>query len=225
MSPMASPSFLQKQTCRARPHPYWVLLLALTLTACSDTTRYDPLPPGSLVLAFGDSVTYGTGAFEGEDYPTQLWKLTDWGVVNAGIPGDRASTARQRLPALLRQHQPDLVIIELGGNDFLRKRPERQVKDDLEVMIRASQESGAVTALVAVPRLSLLRASTGTLRDSDIYAELAEETGAILVPDVFSSILSDDALKADEIHPNGLGYRVLALGIADELARHGLLNR
>lgn len=202
-----------------------MVLLSLALVSCGDTTRYDPLPPGSLVLAFGDSVTYGTGAAEDENYPTYLWKLTDWGVVNAGIPGDRASTALKRLPALLRLHQPDLVIIELGGNDFLRKRPERQVKDDLEVMIRASQDSGAVTALVAVPRLSLLRASTGTLKDSVIYAELAEETGAILVPDVFSGILSNDTLKADEIHPNGLGYQVLAQGIADRLAEHGLLNR
>ncbi len=201
------------------------LLLCLCLAACGDADRYKPLPPGSLVLAFGDSVTYGTGAPTGEDYPTYLWKLTDWGVVNAGIPGDRANTARGRLPALLRLHQPDLVIIELGGNDFLRKRPERQVKDDLEVMIRVSQESGAVTALVAVPRLSLLRASTGTLKDSDIYAELAEETGAILIPDVFSNILSDDSLKADEIHPNGSGYQVLAQGIADRLAERGLLNR
>ncbi len=200
------------------------LLSVLGLGGCGDSPRYEPLPPGSLVLAFGDSVTYGTGAVQGEDYPTHLWKLTDWGVVNAGIPGDRASTARQRLPALLELHQPKLVIIELGGNDFLRKRPELQVKDDLEVMIRASQDSGAITALVAVPRLSLLRATTGTLKDSAIYAALAEETGAILIPDVFSAILSDDTLKADEIHPNGAGYQVLASGIAERLQAAGVLN-
>ncbi len=177
------------------------------------------------MLAFGDSVTYGTGARRGEDYPTQLAATSGWNVINAGIPGDTAREARQRLGSLLQQHEPALVVIELGGNDFLRKRPAARVAQDLAAMIREVQDFGALPVLVAVPRLSLLRASTGTLKDSDIYAELAEETGAILVPDVFSDTLSDDTLKADEIHPNRLGYQQLAAGIAERLAERGLLNR
>ena len=204
--------------------PLILLLCSLTLLGCGEDPRYQPLPPGSLVLAFGDSVTYGTGAPEGEAYPDHFWQLTGLGVVNAGIPGDLARDARRRLPELLNLHEPDLVIIELGGNDFLRKRAESLVKEDLRAMIHSTREAGAIPALVAVPRLSLLRASTGTLKDSVIYAELAEETGVVLVEDVFSDILSTDELKADEIHPNGEGYRVLALGIVATLREAGLLG-
>ncbi len=201
------------------------LLAALTLAACSETVEYAPLPPGSPVLAFGDSVTHGTGARRGEDYPSQLVAVSQWQVINAGIPGDTAREARQRLGGLLRQHEPVLVIIELGGNDFLRKRPESQVAVDLAAMIREVQDFGALPVLVSVPRLSLLRASTGTLKDSAIYAELEQQTGALLVPDLFADILSDNRLKADEIHPNAAGYRVLADGIAERLREAGLLKR
>jgi acyl-CoA hydrolase len=201
------------------------LLLALILSGCTDTPDYTPLPPGSTVLAFGDSVTHGTGANAGEDYPTQLAELTGWRVVNAGVPGDTARNARNRLGALLASHRPSLVIIELGGNDFLRKRAENRVAEDLREMIESSQASGAQPVLVAVPRLSLLRAGTGTLRDSAIYAELAGETGIVLVEDTFSDVLSSVALRADPIHPNAEGYRVLAQGIAERLRDVGLLSR
>ncbi len=200
------------------------LLLTLMLGACSETIEYAALPAGSPVLAFGDSVTYGTGAQRGEDYPSQLAARSRWNVINAGIPGDTAREARQRLGRLLHQHEPVLVIIELGGNDFLRKRPESQVASDLAAMITEVEEFGALPVLVAVPRLSLLRASTGTLRDSHIYAELEQQTGALLVPDLFSDILPDSSLKADEIHPNAAGYQVLADGIADRLRETGLLK-
>lgn len=201
-------------------------ILALWVVAgCSDAVRYTALPAGTTVLAFGDSVTYGTGARRGEDYPTELAALSGWTVINAGIPGDTARGARQRLGGLLRQHEPAMVIIELGGNDFLRKRPERDVAVDLAAMISEVEEFGAQPILVAVPRLSILRATTGTLVDSEIYASIAEDTGVVLVPDVFSDILSEDSLKADEIHPNADGYRVLATGIADRLRETGLLNR
>ena len=201
------------------------LLLASSLWSCSDTQEFRALPPGSTVLAFGDSVTHGTGAGSGEDYPSRLAELSGWQVINAGIPGDTADRARGRLGGLLSTHQPELVIIELGGNDFLRKRRASQVQENLEELIKESQASGATTVLVAVPRLSMLRASVGALEDSPIYADLAESTGVLLIDDVFSDVLSDEALRADPIHPNAEGYRVLAGGLAEQLAAAGLLNR
>jgi acyl-CoA hydrolase len=199
------------------------LCLALLLAACGGEGVRQALPAGATVLAFGDSVTFGLGAGPGQDYPAQLAELTRWRVINAGISGDTAREARQRLAPLLKTHRPDLVIVELGGNDFLRKRPEREVKADLHAIIRESQASGAIAVLVAVPRLSMLRASIGALSDASIFAELAEETGATLVADTFSGVLSDDSLRADRIHPNALGYRVLAEGIAQRLRAEGLL--
>lgn len=192
------------------------------LLACDGGPEYQPLPGDSVVLAFGDSVTHGTGAPEGEDYPHHLAALTGWHVVNAGVPGDTAQAARERLPGLLRVHQPELVIVELGGNDFLRKRPDRDVREDLRSMLRLAREHGAVVVLVAVPRLSLLRASVGALADARLYETLAEEEGVLLVPEVFSRVLSDADLRADAIHPNAAGYRQLAEGIAEVLGDAGL---
>ena len=200
-----------------------VLLLSLT-AGCEEPTAYRPLPPGTTVLAFGDSVTYGTGAARGEDYPSQLARISGWQVINAGIPGDTAREARGRLAPLLARHDPALVIIELGGNDFLRKRPERDVEADIDAMTREVLDAGAIPVLVAVPRLSLLRATTGTLGDSGIYASIAERLDVPLVEDRFSEVLSDADLRADRIHPNATGYRRLAEGIAEALESTGLLN-
>ena len=207
--------------------PRYALVLAvpvLFLAACSEQYAYDPLAPGATVLAFGDSVTHGAGAEQGEDYPALLARATGWQVINAGIRGDTAKKAKDRLEELLHRHRPDMVIVELGGNDFLRKWPTSSVKDDLHTIITTCQGSGAITVLVAAPRLSLLRAGVGALKDSSIYQELAEETGAVLVEDIFSAILSDDQLHTDPVHPNARGYEVLTAGIVDTLRSQGLFR-
>jgi acyl-CoA thioesterase-1 len=195
-------------------------LLAFSLIACKETPKHEPLPAGTVVLAFGDSVTHGTGAGPSEDYPTLLAQRSDWKVVNAGIPGDTALAARARIDTLLREVNPAMVIIELGGNDFLRRRPESEVKEDLRAMIRTVKKSGAVPVLVAVPQLAIVL--VGDLSDSPIYAELAEEENVVLVEDVFSEVLSDPSLRADRIHPNAKGYGRLADGIAKTLSEAGL---
>ncbi|GAB3285648.1 arylesterase [Parahaliea aestuarii] len=184
--------------------------LCVLLAACSAEPDVDPVPPGATVLAFGDSITFGTGAAPGESYPEQLAGLSGWKVVNAGIPGDTAQAAGKRLPGALEQHQPALVILELGGNDFLRRQPEAAVKEDLRTLIRQVQTRSIPLVLVAVPRFSVLRASVGALDDAAIYRELAEEERVYLVEDVLARILSNESLRADPIHPNAAGYRQLA---------------
>lgn len=203
----------------------WVLpVLLCAVSGCAERNHLDALPPDAVVLAFGDSVTAGLGAAQGYDYPRQLAASTGLTVVNAGVSGDTARKAGERLGPLLVRHRPQLVIIELGGNDFLRQTQASRVKELLRGMIREAKASGATVALVSVPRLSLLRASVGALTDSPIYAELAQEEAVVLVPDIFSEILSDSDLRADEIHPNAQGYEQLAHGIQAVLAEHGLLN-
>ena len=201
------------------------LAVLLLLIACSEPKQeYQVLPAGTVVLAFGDSVTYGTGARSGEDYPSVLAGTTGWNIINAGIPGDTAAEARGRIADLLQEHKPRLVIVELGGNDFLRKRSASKVKQDLLEILQQIDSHGAMVALVGVPQLSLLRAGIGALKDSPIYREIADETGALLIPDVFANVLSDSDLRADQIHPNRQGYRVLSDGIAQEFKSVGLLN-
>lgn len=203
-----------------------LLVLSLLLTACGDSPpRYQPLAQDSVVLAFGDSVTHGTGAGKGEDFPSLLAKLTGWKVVNAGVPGDTASEARGRIAGLLQKHEPDLVIVELGGNDFLRRQSASQVKEHLREIITAVRRSGAVPVLVAVPEFSLFSASVGSLSDSPIYEELAEEEHILLIDDIFSEVLSDEGLRAYRIHPNARGYRKMADGIAAALTEAGLKSQ
>lgn len=195
---------------------------ALLLTACGRTPKLPPVPAGSTVLAFGDSVTYGTGAAPGEDWPTQLAPLTGWKIVNAGIPGDTAANGKQRIAALVEEHRPALVIVEIGGNDFLKRRPPSAVKEDLRQIVAHARAGGAQVVLVAVPELSLLGAVTRKPSDASIYAELAKEERLPVIKDVFSDILGQPELRADAIHPNARGYARMADGLHSALRKIGI---
>lgn len=199
-------------------------LLVCGLTACErEMTKPSALPAGSVVLAFGDSVTHGTGAAPGEDYPARLAVLTGWDVRNHGVPGDTAQAARARIAAALEETQPALVLLEIGGNDFLRQRKESQVREDIRAILAAVRAQRIPVVLIAVPGFSPLGAAVGRLSDSPIYETLAAEEKLPLVANVFTDVLSNPALKADAIHPNAHGYRRLAEGIAAALRETGLL--
>lgn len=199
-------------------------LLLVLLAGCGSPgpSGFDPLPRQATVLAFGDSVTHGTGADRGEDFPARLQTITGWTVVNAGVPGDRADRARERLEPALREHEPDLVLIGLGGNDFLRGRDPVQVKEDLRVLVATVRAHDAQPLLLAVPTPSAMAAAAGRLRDDGIYRELAREEQVPLVENVLAAVLSDRGLRADPIHPNADGYRQMAERIAESLDDLGL---
>lgn len=201
----------------------WVILLSFVVTACGDKPqKYDRLSSGATVLAFGDSVTFGYGVDPKDSYPTILAELSYWNVVNAGISGERADQAKSRIDSVLAEHQPKLVIIELGGNDFLQRRNAKAVKEDLRAIIQSVKAHGSIPVLVAVPALSPVAAITGKPSDADIYKELAKEEKINLIPNVFSDILGQENLKQDHVHPNQAGYRVLAEGIYQALNKMGL---
>ena len=207
------------------PFRCWLMLalVLLLLGGCGKQVRLSPVAPGQTVLAFGDSVTHGTGAGPGEDWPSLLAPATGWNVVNAGVPGDTALAGKSRLPSLLARHRPALVLIEMGGNDFLRRRPQSQVKEDIRDLIRMTRQAGAQAVLVAVPEPSLLGVIAGLPDDAPIYKELGEEEHVPVIDEVFADVLSDPALRADNIHPNAEGYRRMAVGIHDRLQSLGLI--
>lgn len=198
-------------------------LMAVLLCACDEAPQLAPIASGGTVLAFGDSVTYGVGAADGEDWPSLLAGRTGWTVVNGGLSGDTAQNGRHRIQALLDEHQPSLVIIEIGGNDFLRRRPHAAVKEDLRATIAAVRDADAQAVLVAVPELSLMAVVAGRPDDAALYAELAEEENIPLIENVFSEVLGDPGLRADQIHPNAAGYARMADGIMEALRRTGVL--
>jgi acyl-CoA thioesterase-1 len=121
-------------------------------------------------------------------------------------PGGHGGSRQEPHPDLLEQHQPALVIIEIGGNDFLRRRPQPAVKEDVRHLLRTVRQSGAQVVLVAVPEVSLLNFVMGK-GDAPLYQELAEEEAVPLIDRVFAEILSQPELRADQIHPNAEGYR------------------
>lgn len=195
---------------------------SVAVTACTKKPKLNVIPPGSRVLAFGDSVTFGTGANPGEDWPTLLGRLTTWQITNAGVPGDTAEAGKSRIQGLLDEHKPALVIIEIGGNDFLRRRPSNTVKQDIKVLISVTKMSGVQVVLVGVPELSLLAMVAGKPADSPIYQELGKEERVPVIADVFSEVLSRPELCADKIHPNAQGYQQMATGIFASLIQIGL---
>ena len=90
------------------------------LAGCGKSAKLSAIPPGKTVLAFGDSVTFGTGAASGEDWPSLLALKSGWKVVNAGVSGDTAENGKGRIQALLTAHKPTLVVIEIGGKRVSR---------------------------------------------------------------------------------------------------------
>ena len=192
------------------------LLLAL-LTACGEDARLPPLAPDAVILAFGDSLTHGTGAGEGEDYPAVLAGLTGRRVVNAGVPGEESGDALARLPGVLDEVRPSLVILGHGGNDLLRRRAPESIAENLRDMAGLVRSQGAAVLLLGVPSPGIF------LRSHPLYAALADEMGMPLESEVLSEVLADPERKSDQIHPNGAGYRAIAEAIDGLLRRAGAL--
>jgi acyl-CoA thioesterase-1 len=202
-----------------------VLAFAALLVACGKSgPTFKPLPPGTVALFLGDSLTAGTGSSADQAFPALVAKQTGWQVINAGIPGDTSSGARERLPALLDEHRPAVVVVTIGGNDFLRKLPLDQTKANIDAMLAAIQAAGAVPVLVAIPQPSLLGAASGSLSDAPFYAQLASTHRAAFLPDAIATILGDANLKADPIHPNAAGQARLADRLLGMLRESRLLG-
>lgn len=194
---------------------------ALLLTACGrkSAQTHAKIPEGSTVLALGDSLTFGYGANPGESYPAQLQKLTGWNIVNGGVSGDTSAQALSRLPALLAR-KPKLVIVGIGGNDFLRKVPEEQTRANIAKIIETVQKENIPAVLVGVPHITL-GTLFGHLSDHPLYEDLSEEYGIPLFGGAWAEILGDNNLKSDQIHANGKGYRKFAEDLNQFLRKQG----
>lgn len=199
-------------------------ILSLLLPACGDEQRYTPLPKTATVAILGDSLSYGTGAAKGQDYPSLLAANTGWNIINAGVPGDTSADGLERLQDLLENHEIDLLIVELGGNDFLKRVPESETMNNLKTILTEIKANNIQPLLIAIPEFSPFGAAVGSLSDHALYEQLAEETGTPLIEDIFSDVLGKNALKSDPIHPNAEGYRIIEENLREALSKKGFLQ-
>jgi len=196
-----------------------LLLLATWLGACSDSKPQLPLlSADAVILAFGDSLTFGTGADREHSYPAELARLTGLTVINAGIPGEVTAQGVRRLPALLDRYKPQLLLLCHGGNDLLRKTGTAMTRDNIEKMISEADQRNIPTLLIGVPQPALM-----FLEAAPIYNEIAEQHGLVYEGEILPEVEADNKLKSDRIHPNAEGYRRMADAISQLLRQSGAL--
>jgi lysophospholipase L1-like esterase len=189
------------------------------LVGCGPSVpKLEPLPSDAGILAFGDSLTYGTGAGEGESYPAVLQNLLGRPVIRSGIPGETTAESLERLPLVLDEYSPQLMILCIGGNDFLRRLDIQQAADNIRSMIRLAQEKGIAVILIGVPKFGW------TLSPPEFYQQIAVEYNIPYQGEILHSILLNRELKADEVHPNNKGYRLFAEAVAALLNKSGAVQ-
>jgi len=160
--------------------------------------------PYDTIICFGDSLTFGTGAVPGMDYPSQLSKMILKPVINAGAPGDTTASALTRLQRDVLSRSPDIVLITLGGNDLKNGIAKDIAFENLKRIVKSIQERGA-RVIIGGFRFPLR--DRGFARG---YKDLADQSGAVLIPDIFKDIIGNRRLMSDPIHPNGNGYKIMA---------------
>ncbi len=172
-----------------------------------------PTASGLTILAFGDSLTAGFGVEPDESYPAQLQaKLRADGysvdVINGGISGDTSAAALTRVDWMLNT-KPDIVIVEIGGNDALRGLDLTLTKSNIDEIVRKFTESGAVVIVAGMQIIQNL-GDEYVNTFAAIYPAVADNHGAILIPFFLEGVAADPVLnQPDFIHPNSAGYSVL----------------
>jgi len=216
-----------KSSCLRQPgaDPIRHLILLITaivlVAACGGKAREDVIPPGSRVLALGDSLTAGAGVTAEDAWPNLLAGRTGWVVINGGVSGDTSAAALQRLPALLENQHPVLVLVALGGNDMLRHIPQQETIANLGQILTQIKAQGAKAVLLATPQPSVAGAVFRNLSAADLYRAVADEKQVPLIEDAIAEVLSDPQLKGDPLHPNAAGHALLSEKIFDELKSIG----
>lgn len=203
---------------RVLPRAALLVAVLAVLVACG--TKPPPLPrlgPDDIIVAFGDSLTFGTGAQPAESYPAVLGELIGREVVGAGVPGETTAQGLQRLPQVLDRYRPRLVLLCLGGNDLLRKVEPQIIEANLRTMVRTLRDRGVAVVLIGVPKPSLLPGTAA------FYETIADDLQVPLEGEVLETILVKNEFKSDPIHPNAAGYRKMAEAIAALLRATGAI--
>ena len=184
-----------------------IFCLLVLCAGCGGHSKIRKLSASSSIVAFGDSLTSGTGASLEESYPTVLAGMIGCRVVNAGVAGEDSSAGLHRLPSVLKKERPDLVILCMGGNDMLGGQDTSVTIANLKAMISMVKDTGADVVLIGVPKPALF------LKPAPFYQEIAAQQDIPFNVEAVSKILSTPGLTSDPVHPNANGYKRLAEAI------------
>ncbi|MEA1892365.1 MAG: GDSL-type esterase/lipase family protein [Campylobacterota bacterium] len=195
------------------------IVLAFLIFMKEDTKSlsYEVLKDDAIILAFGDSLTYGFGASSEFSYPYMLGKKSSLKVINAGVNGEFSAEGLERLGEYLKQ-KPSLVILCHGGNDILNNLSHVELKSNLLKMINLIKNTKAEILLVGVPDFN-----TFSFAPPSLYEDVAEETGVLFEDEVLTYIELHRSLKSDYVHPNEKGYEMMADSFMEILLKNGLL--
>jgi acyl-CoA thioesterase-1 len=182
--------------------------------------------PERRILAFGDSLFAGYGLEEGQGYPDVLQAaLRERGinaqVIDAGVSGDTSAAGLQRVAFVLdaQEAQPDLAIVELGGNDLLRGIAPSQTRDNLTAILSELQQRRIPVLLMGMRAPPNLGEAYVAEFDA-IYPELAERFGAALVPFLLEPVYDKpELIQPDRIHPTAEGIEAMVAATVDDVER------
>jgi len=176
----------------------------LLVVGCSPGPQLSVVPADGVILAFGDSLTAGTGATADTSYPAVLSRLADRRVMNAGVPGEVTAAGLARLPELLDRESRLWSCCAWGGMDFLQRLDAAKAEENLRAMIRMIRERNISVVLIGVPRLGL------GLEVPEWYERIAKDAGIPYEGKALKRILGERTLKSDTVHPNAHGYQQMA---------------
>jgi lysophospholipase L1-like esterase len=182
---------------------------AIFLLFNSPDIRNYPPKDGPIVF-LGDSLVQGVGATAGKDLPSLVSRVVGLPIENFGVSGNTTADGLARVDTVL-ERDPSIVLVLLGGNDYLRKVPIDDTFANLRNVITKLQNSGAVVLVVGIRGGLLVDAFEPRFED------LVEETGSAYVPDALRGLLADSRYMSDAIHPNDAGYARLAARVASTL--------
>ncbi len=186
-------------------------LLIITLLFCSNLVSAKPVT----VLVMGDSLSagYGIKLEQGWVNLLQQQMTNEAKIINASVSGETTSGGLTRLPALLKTHQPAVVILELGGNDGLRGQPLKLMQENLQTMISASQMAGAKVLLIGM-QIPTNYGQRYTKQFKETYPTLAEKNNVLLVPFLLEGVATREELfQSDKIHPTAEAQPMLVKNV------------
>jgi len=169
---------------------------------------------GQTIVVVGDSLSSGYGLTAEQSWVAMLRERLDaeaygYDVVNASIAGDTSAGGLARLPRLLKEHSPAVVVIEIGGNDGLRGQPVESLRANLAKMVELSQEHGARVLLAGI-KIPPNYGPTYTQALAAVYPEVAKQYGVVLVDFLLDGVaLHPELMQHDGIHPNAAGQKVV----------------